>query len=208
MGAPSYPLSLPAEFKSAEISLEANSVVGVAESPFTLTEQVYVHQGQRIEGSIVLPAMKRATAEPVIAFLLKLNGAEGTFYCGDTANKTARGVATGAPKTAGIATARAWTLATDGWTAGTTNILRAGDWIQVGTGSTRRLHKVLEDVNSDGGGAATLTLWPRVRTAYADNTDLVVSSPTGLFRLKEAAKWDINLAKVYGITIGIIESMF
>src|SRR4051812_39297190 len=94
-----YPLSLPAEFKSAEITFTPQSVVGVSESPYTLSEQVYVHPGQRIEATITMPAMKRDVAEPVVGFLLKLNGAEGTFYCGDTANKLPRGTALGAPKT-------------------------------------------------------------------------------------------------------------
>lgn len=201
-----YPLTLPAEFKTAEIQILANAVVGLSESPYTLSEQVYVHQGQRIEGTLTLPPMKRATAEPVIAFLLKLNSSEGTFYAGDTANKVPRGTAGGAPKVNGIATARSWDLVTDGWTAGAT--LLAGDWIQVGTGSTRRLHKVLNDVTADVGGNATLQLWPRVRSAYADNTDIVVNTPTGVFRLREATSWNIDKAKFYSISIPIFESLF
>lgn len=201
-----YPLALPAQFKSAEIQLVANAVVAMTESPYTLSEQVQVGQGMRIEGVITLPRMKREIAEYVVAFLLKLNAGEGTFYGGDTANKLPRGTAAGAPKTNGIATARSWDLVTDGWTVGAT--LLAGDWIQVGTGSTRRLHKVLNDAVADGGGAMTLQVWPRVRTAYADNTDIVTNTPTGVFRLREPGSWNISLEKVYSITVPIAESIF
>lgn len=201
-----YPLTLPAEFKSVELNLTGNAVVGFTESPYTLSEQVYVHQGQRIEGVITLAPMKRAAAERVVAFLLKLNSAEGTFYCGDTANKVPQGTAAGAPKVNGIATPRSWDLATKGWTAGAT--LKAGDWIQVGTGSTRRLHKNLNDATADGAGLMTLQVWPRVRSAYADNTDIVTNTPTGVFRLREPANWNINLVRIYGITVPIVESVF
>jgi hypothetical protein len=204
----SYPLSLPAEFKTAKITIVANAVVGQSESPYTLSEQVYVHQGQRIEFSMTMPPMPRDKAEAVIGFLLQLNAGEGTCYLGDTANKLPRGVATGVPLVNGVATARSTDLATDGWTAGVTNILKVGDWIQVGTGSTRRLHKLTQSVDSNGSGQATLVLWPRLRSAYADNTPITVNNPTGVFRLADVTTWDIDTAKIYGISATFKESLF
>ena len=171
----SYPLTLPAVFKSAEVVITPVDVVGVSTSPQTLTEQVYEFPGKRWEAAITLPPMKRRNAEQVVGALLALNGPSGTFYLGDTANKVPLGVATGAPVVNGAQTQFSNSLATRGWTPSVTGILLAGDWIQMYTGSTRRLYKVLFDVNSDGSGLATLTVWPRLRDASPDGAALVLS---------------------------------
>ena len=60
-------------------------------------------------------------------------------------------------------------LITDGWTPSQTGILLTGDYIQLGTGLASRLHKVLADVNSDGGGNATFDIWPSTSAAYSEN---------------------------------------
>ena len=86
--------------------------------------------------------------------------------------------------------------------------MKAGDWIQIGTGSSRTLHMVMADANSDGSGNATLTLWPRVRSAFADNTALTVNSPTGIWRLTANAAWTINVDNlVAGITVTCVEAL-
>lgn len=127
---------------------------------------------------VTLPVMERADAEEWISFLLKLNGQQGTFLLGDSAAKTARGIATGTPLVNG-ASQTGQSLVTDGWTAGVTGILKAGDYIQLG----QRLYKVLNDANSDGSGNATLDIWPRLRESPANNSSIIVSDCLGLFRL-------------------------
>lgn len=202
-----FPLAIPTNKGLAKIRLTANNVVGVSQSPFTAKQQVYKYTGQFWEADISLPPMKRADAEYWISFLLKLNGSYGTFLLGDPNGATARGVATGTPLVNG-ASQTGSDLITDGWTPNTTGILKAGDYIQLGTGSTSLLHKVLDDVNSDGSGNATLTLWPDLRSAPADNAAIVVSAPKGVFRLTANQQaWDINEATFYGITFGARESI-
>lgn len=202
-----FPLAIPTNKGLAKIRLTANNVVGVSQSPFTAKQQVYKYTGQFWEADISLPPMKRADAEYWISFLLKLNGSYGTFLLGDPNGATARGVATGTPLVKGANQTGA-DLITDGWTPNTTGILKAGDYIQLGTGSTSLLHKVLDDVNSDGSGNATLTLWPDLRTAPSDNAAIVVSSPKGVFRLTANQQaWDINEATFYGITFGAREAI-
>lgn len=202
-----YPLTLPAAFKSAEITITAQAVVAVPESPTTLIQQVQEWQGQRWMATIKLPSMKRTGAEQILATLLKLNGPRGTFYLGDTANKIPQGVATGTPLVSGTQTARQNSLATKGWTAGVTGILKTGDWIQVGTTSARCLYKVLDDVNSDGSGNATFDVWPRLRAAHANNTAIVTSAPTGVFRLVDSTQWTIQLARIYQIPLTAVEAL-
>lgn len=202
-----YPLAIPTNKGLAKVRLTANNVVGVSQSPFTARQQVYKYTGQFWEADISLPPMKRADAEYWISFLLKLNGSYGTFLLGDPNGAIARGVATGTPLVKG-ANQTGSDLITDGWTPNTTGILKAGDYIQLGTGSTSLLHKVLDDVNSDGSGNATLTLWPDLRSAPSDNAAIVVSAPKGVFRLTAGQQsWDINEATFYGITFGAREAL-
>lgn len=198
----SYPLSLPST-DIAQVRLVANSMVGISQSPFTAVQQVYKYTGQYWEADISLPPMKRAVAEYWISFLLKLNGSYGTFLLGDPNGATPRGVATGTPLVKG-ANQGGSDLLTDGWTTSTTGILKAGDYIQIGT----YLHKVLDDVNSDSSGNATLTLFPDLRESPADNAAITVSSAKGLFRLSSGqTSWDINEASIYGITFAAREAL-
>lgn len=202
----SYPISMPST-DIAKIKLVANNIVGISVSPFTAAQQVYRYSGQYWEADITLPPMKREVAEYWISFLLKLNGAYGTFLLGDPIGATARGVATGTPLVKG-ASQSGNTLETDGWTTSTTGILKAGDYIQLGSGSTAKLHKVLDDVNSDSSGNATLTLFPDLRSSPSDNAAIVVTSPKGIFRLSSMQTiWDVNEASVYGITFGAREAL-
>jgi len=146
-----YPLALPTHTGIQSVNLRANDIVGMNMSPFSASQQVYKYTGQFWEADISLPPMKRADAEYWITFLMKLNGAYGTFLLGDPSANTARGVATGSPLVNG-ASQTGYELITDGWTPDTTGILKAGDYIQLGTGSDSRLYKVLDDVDSDASG--------------------------------------------------------
>lgn len=202
-----YPLALPTTTGIAKIRISANNLVGVSQSPFTAKQQVYKYTGQFWEAEISLPPMKRADAEYWISFLLKLNGAYGTFLLGDPNGATARGVATGTPLVNG-ASQTGNELATDGWTPDTTGILKAGDYIQIGSGAAAKLHKVLDDVNSDADGEATLVLWPDLRSAPSDNAAIIVSGAKGLFRLSTNQQdWDVNEASIYGMTFPAREAL-
>lgn len=203
----SYPLSLPSQVAFNGIEFRARSAVGVSESPFTFSQQVYAHQGQIWEADLSLPPMTREAAEQWVAFLLALNGREGTFLLGDTLNTTPRGTGTGTPLVNG-ASQTGNTLVTDGWTAGVTGILKAGDWFQLGTGSSSRLHKIVQDATSDGSGNATLEIWPRLRSSPADNAALTLSAPKGLFRLASNVRaWSIGLAQLYGLSFAAVEAI-
>jgi len=201
-----YPLALPAK-TPVRMQFRANSVVGVSISPFSGEQQVYAHQGDGWECDVSLPPMKRADAEAWVGFLLGLNGREGTFYLGDPVNTSPRGVGTGTPLVKG-ASQTGKTLLTDGWTAGQTGIMKAGDWLQLGTGASSRLHKVVQDANSDGSTNATLEIWPRLRESPADNAAIVISSPKGVFRLaSNTREWSIERAGIYGLGFTCTEAL-
>jgi len=206
--AESYPLNLPAG-GIASVRLIARDAVGVSVSPFTGTQQIFRHQGQTWEADISLPPMTRDESESWASFLLRLRGQYGTFLLGDPNAATPRGSASATPGTPVVngASQIGDELNIDGLPASATGYLKAGDYIQIGSASTATLHKVLEDVNSNASGEATLNLWPRVRTAPNDNDPITVSNAKGVFRLAaNDSGWTINQAGIYSITFGAVEA--
>lgn len=205
-----YPLSTPTVKTIANIVLTAKNAVAVATSPFTLSTQVMQHQGSRWEANVTLPPMKRAAAEEWIAFLISLNGQYGTFLLGDPNGATARGsasTAAGTPLVNG-ASQTGTTLNFDGVPNNATGYLKAGDYIQLGTGSGSQLYKVLADANSNGTGQISVDIWPSLRSSPADNAAVVVSGAKGLFRLSTPdSSFSIDNAAVYGINFSAIEAI-
>jgi hypothetical protein len=205
----SYPLTLPTITGFSSITIKPVSVVGVSRSVFTLEEQVQVHQGQAWEASVSLPVMKRADAEEWIAFFLSLNGIQGTFLMGDPLGATARGSASTTPGTPVVngAGQTGNTLAINGCPNNATNYLRKGDYVQLGSASSSRLHRVLTDASTDGAGAVTLDIWPNLRESPSNGGTVVVANTVGLFRLKPPVSFPTDSAKIYELRFECIESI-
>lgn len=204
-----YPLTFPTS-GVANINLMARNVIGSTVSPFNLKQQIHKHAGQRWEADITLPPMKRAQAEVWISFFMKLYGSYGTFTMGDPNAATPRGTASstaGTPVVNG-ASQTGGTLNIDGLPTSETGYLLAGDYIQIGTGTSAQLYKVLDDVDTNASGEAALTIWPDLRSSPGDGATVVVSSAVGLFRLgTNVTDWQINQAGFYSMTFGAVEAL-
>lgn len=197
----SYPLSLPnTNFK--RLTMRANTVVAISRSPFTFQSQTYEHAGAIWIAEVTLPIMSRADAEAWTCFLLKLNGPYGTFLLGDPSAKTPQGSPSGSPQVDGDNPAGK-ILPTKGWTPSTSNLLKAGDYIQI----ENHLYKNLTDVTSDGSGNANLDIWPRLKDGYADGTSIVTSNCVGTFRLLQTdfPIYSADEAKNYEVSFTAIE---
>lgn len=175
-------------------------------SPFTGEQQVYVHPGEFWMAEAELIPMHRDDAEQWAAWLTALNGMEGTFLMGVPLGETARGGASGSPTVSG-AGQTGKTLVTAGWTAGAA--IKAGDYIQLGSSATTRLHKVVQDATASGGGAATLEIWPRLRGAPTNGAAITISNPKGRWRLASNDRgWDLNIGRLYdGLTFSAVEAL-
>ena len=204
----SYPLSLPVATKAIQsIEIRAVNAEAYSRSPFTFAGQAFAYAGQMWTADVTLKPMKRADAEQWNAWLLSLRGQLGTFLMGDPMGATARGVATGTPLVNG-ASQTGGSLVIDGATSSTTGWLKAGDYIQLGSNGSSRLHKVLADANSDGSGNVTLDIWPHIRVAPADNATVTVSNAKGLFRLSSNEQaFSINESAIYGMTFAAMEAV-
>jgi len=206
----SYPLTLPTDSagQPTNTTFRIRRIVGQSMSPFTGETQTFRHQGEWWEAEITLPPMRHALAREWVAKLVSMRGVFGTMLLGDFDGKTARGTASssaGTPLVKG-ANQAGNTLLIDGATASQTGYLKAGDYIQLGTGTSSRLHMVVADANTDGSGNASLEIEPALRTSPADNLAVIVANTKGVFRLvTNETEWDTNAVAVYGITFAVTE---
>lgn len=187
------------------LQLSQKSAIGLNRSAFTYQTQVQEFQGQMWLGEVTLPVMVKADAENWHSFLLSLNGPLGTFYLYDPLARTPQGAATGTPLMNGTQNPQQSYIVTDGWTPSTSQILKAGDYLQIG----QRLHKVLQDVNSDGSGNVTIDIFPKLRETAADNSAIVTYNAKGLFRLTSTENIIVGVdeLQIYEVAFSVIEAV-
>ena len=192
----SYPVSTPTDVIGiADIQLSATNAVAVSKSPFTFATQVHAYSGEMWSASVTIPTVRKELAEPWVAFLLSLRGQYGTFLLGDPNRTTPQGTATSATITGSLGD-RSVTVAMTG-------TLKAGDYIQLGSGSSARLHKVL--VGQSGNG--TLEIWPALRSNYT-TASATLTNAKGVFRLaSNSTQWGIGSSSAYSIQFDAMEDL-
>ena len=81
--------------------------------------------------------------------------------------------------------------------------LLAGDYIQIGTSGSSRLHMVLQDITSSG----SMEIWPALRSDYTSQSATLIN-PKGVFRLAtKVTAWSINNVSSYGISFDCVEDL-
>ena len=138
----SYPLATPTTIGIESIELRAVNAVAVSQSPFTYKQQVISHGGQKWEASVNIPSVHRDKAAEWKAMLVGLKGQAGTFLLGDPDYATPQGTVSSCVLSGDAGD--------DNATVVMTGTLKAGDYIQLGSGSSAKLHQVLLDQDGDG----------------------------------------------------------
>lgn len=199
-------LSLPSSSCIASVVMTLTRAVGVTQSPFTFEEQSYRWPGEMWSMEFALPPIvNRAVAAEWKSFALKLEGQYGRFLMGDPSARLPAGSGAGTPLVNGI-NQTGNTLVTDGWTPNQQGALLPGDYIQLGTGASSKLHMVTNTVNSDGAGNATLEFVPALRTSPADNAPIVISDAKGVFKLtNNSFSWQVSPGGIYRISFSAQE---
>lgn len=170
-----YPLILPGP--PASIRIRRRVVVGGNISGTSLVPQTYRWGGDRWELSIAFPPMSAATAAPWDAVLTALDGPHGSFLWGSPRWTAPFGTATGSPTVQATTADRSRTLPITG---GSGTLLK-GSRFSIGSGLTRRMYTVLNDVTL--GGTVTLDIWPSLRGQATSGTAIALTNPTCLFML-------------------------
>jgi len=203
-----YPLTFPAGgITSSSFGIVRAS--SSSRSPFTFRQQVYNFSGAMWKGDVTFKPMHMTDSAAIKAFLADLQGQYGTFLYGDPdfLAQGARGALGGTPLVKG-GSQTGNTLLIDGATLSVTNWIRKGDYFQIGTGTTARLHMIVEDANSNGSGEVTLTFQPALRYSPADNAPIVITGAKGLMRLaSNAAEWPSNFRSITEINIQFVEAI-
>lgn len=202
----SFPLALPATRAPARIDWRRESNIGSSESPFSFSPQVYVWGAERWLPALAWGTMGQADADDVEAFLLALNGREGSFLMGDPLRTAPRGTWAGQSPLVNGASQAGKTLAIDGLTAASTG--KAGDWFQLGSAGTSRLYRLTAPFTANGSGQVTLDFWPSLRVSPADNAALTLASAKGVFMLAgNIAGWTQEDVRDSGISLDCIEDL-
>ena len=190
-----YPLDTPTTIGIESIELRAVNAVATSQSPFTYKQQIISHGGQKWEAAVTIPSVHRDKAAQWKAMLVGLKGQTGTFLLGDPDYATPQGTVSSCVLSG--------SAGDDSASVVMTGTLKAGDYIQLGSGSSAKLHQVLLDQDGDG----TLELWPSLRSDYTSST-VTFNSPKGVFRLStNVTSWSINNASTYGISFEAVEAV-
>lgn len=191
-----WPLYTLPTFPGVPRSVEWNirNLVGESTSPFSGQQQIYDWSASWLEGAVTYQKMKDAQFRAFSAFLKSLHGIAGVFSFADPTRANPRG--SGGSITVSGSGQTGYTLTVSGYSAG---VLLPGDQFSIGL----RLYEFLGDA---GGGA--ISIWPQIRESPADGSSLVLTNPSGLFRLKSnACKFSYDQNKIYSLTFDIREAL-
>lgn len=136
----------------------------------------------------------------LIGFIALLNGQEHRFSYSDTTNVYG-GTGNGTPKVVG-ASGSGRSLATDGW-ANSETVMKRGDMFGVNS----ELKMCTSNVISNGSGQATINFVPELRQSPADNADIDLSAPTGVFMLMGDVVWSNRTGPFSSLTITAMEDV-
>lgn len=196
-----YPLTLPSGLQFAARNWRSQDVTQDVASPFTGQSDVYAYEdGKWFAPTMTLVAMNRAQAQRWEAFLLSLKGHAGTFLLGDPLRPQPLGQARMTPGTVPLVKGSGQsgsTLEIDGAPASVPGYLLAGDLLQITCAGIARLHTILQDVNTNASGEATLDIWPNLRAAPVDNSAVVLFNARGTFhRTSPVTDWQAGSDRI------------
>ncbi len=188
-----YPLQIPSAIGEAKANLKKFDAVAEVLSPFDGSAQQQAWADQHWELDLMWPQMTWDQFAALDAFSGALHGKLGSFLWGPP-------LATG-PRGSGIAAKAVTTgtnangsnlLTTGAWLPNQSGLLLPGDFLQITALDTngvpqQRLHQYVNPnpLVTDGGGNATLDIWPCLREAPPAGTAIVLVNPAGTFRLAD-----------------------
>lgn len=205
-----YPLDFPTDIGMTDAVLRMRNATSMSQSPFSYSQQVYSWSGKRWELEVQMPRLKRDVAEVFLSFLASLKGSFGTFTCYVPSGSSPRSTYAQPATDDFLTTEGGDTITTEagdniildygdivvfgsgqtgssltvsGYQASQSNVIREGDYFQLGTGLNTRLFKSLGDYNSNSSGNVTMDIWPNITTAPSNGQTVIWNNPKGLFRL-------------------------
>ncbi len=203
----SYPLAFPSAIKCSGVSPTLVFANSESVSPFTFERQAFRWDGEQWQFQYTTPPMTKGDADEWIAFALKLRGKYGTFLLGDKSRSSHSGAGGGTPLVYG-GSQTGYELLIDGLPHNLNDWLKKGDYFQLGTGATARLHKLIEDADTDQYGMVNLQFVPKLRYSPVDNAPLIISNCVGVFNLMQnSVTWSVDNDGMYHYMFSASEAL-
>lgn len=141
------------------------------------------------------------------AMVLDLDGQVHQLAVHDLINPAPRGTLRGTLTLTAQAAAGATAISITGGAGQATRTLLRGDWLGIGSGTTRQLLSVGADVTTDAAGAATVPVKPSVRFTQSSGSGVVWDKPTSLFRvIGDTNTWESRGINQGGYSLDLMES--
>jgi hypothetical protein len=154
--------------------------------------------------SVSMPPLTQDNAMDVFAFLQKQKGGFETFTIQLPIENRGADKANTSVQTVGAHSAADSTISLDGFTASTTGVLKAGDLIKFSGHS--KVYMVETAINSDSGGAATVTIEPNLVATLADNETVTMNQPSfSVYLPSEEIMYSTDPSGMYAISFDVRE---
>lgn len=204
-----YPVDLPLTYV-ANANVRRINASTYRRSAFTRKITTQEYEGESWQVSVRFFGLGRSLAQPVEAFIDSLRGPIGTCVVPYPGYAVPLGAAQSNPSSPTVNGSGQAGNATLSVTSGPLSIagwLLAGDIIQVGPSTRPHWHRVLEDVDTDGSGNATIEVWPRVRNDVIGGDPVSYSSPLCLFRLSQDVGTEIERPTRHSVELTFDEEL-
>lgn len=162
----------------------------------------------RWTASIVAPQwLSAADAAIWRDLILRLQGRVNQLAVHDYDNPAPLGTMRGTLTLASAVAAGATSLSVTGGAGQAGTTLLAGDWIGIGSGSTRQLVSVAANATANGSGVIALTIAQPARWAQSSGSSVAWDKPTALFRQRTSSNsWSRDGDVRTGYSLDLVES--
>ncbi len=190
----SYPIDLPST-PPTSVEVGERNANRFETSPFTGRGTLQQFEGEWWTLRLTYNRLRRSLAQPILSFGSKLRKSYGTFVIPFPGYDEPLGTAStvgSSPSVDGNDQAGSDSLNIKSGPASESGWLLEGDIIQVGPASRPHWHRVLEDVDTDASGNATIEVWPLIRERTIDGDLVSTSSPLCIFRVTDVINTQIE----------------
>jgi hypothetical protein len=171
-----FPVNKKLNPSSFSINVVANNQINV--SPLTNSVEVAALFGDFWEINASWTNVEELEADELVSFFESLGGQRESFTMYPFHRPTPKGTSLGTPLVDGTGQIGT-SINTKGWDANQSEVLKAGDFFQIGD----ELKKITATTSSDASGNAVLEFIPPLRRETIDSANITINYPRGTFRL-------------------------
>lgn len=199
-------ISFPSIANPAKVDWQLIRPDGRFESPLSGAVQQLLRPGAKWQATLTWSTLSESDWHQLAAWWNQMTAANYRCALPNYAYQ-ALGSLAGTPLVNGAAQTGS-TLATKGWTASASGVLKAGDMFQITNGTKHQLVMVTADANADGLGHSSVSITPVLRFSPTDASALTVVSPTARFMVTNSqSSFSYQPPRLSSATISLVEDI-